>query len=184
MDPTRVQAIRDWPTPTSRRHLQRFLGFANFYRRFIKGYSSVAAPLHLLTSSLRSFFWGPEAEEAFLELKRRFTEAPILIFPDPVRQFVVEVDASGVGVGALLSQVCPEDNRLHPCAFFSRRLSSSERNYPVGERELLAVKLALEEWRHWLEGAEVPFLVWTDHRNLEYLQSAKRLNPDRLDGAF
>ncbi|KAI5085992.1 hypothetical protein C0J45_23069, partial [Silurus meridionalis] len=177
MDPARVQAIRDWPTPTSRRHLQRFLGFANFYRRFVKGYSSVAAPLHLLTSSLRSFFWGPEAEEAFLELKRRFTEAPILIFPDPARQFVVEVDASGVGVGAVLSQVCPEDNRLHPCAFFSRRLSSSERNYPVGERELLAVKLALEEWRHWLEGAEVPFLVWTDHRNLEYLQSAKRLNP-------
>ncbi|KAI5627233.1 hypothetical protein C0J50_13205 [Silurus asotus] len=177
MDPARVQAIWNWPTPTSRRHLQRFLGFANFYRRFVKGYSSVAAPLHLLTSSLRSFFWGPEAEEAFLELKRRFTEAPILIFPDLARQFVVEVDASGVGVGAVLSQVCPKDNRLHPCAFFSRRLSSSERNYPVGERELLAVKLALEEWRHWLEGAEVPFLIWTDHRNLEYLQSAKRLNP-------
>ncbi|KAI5086632.1 hypothetical protein C0J45_23314, partial [Silurus meridionalis] len=146
IDPARVQAIREWPTPTSRRQLQRFLGFANFYRRFVKGYSLVAAPLHLLMTSLHSFFWGPEAEEAFLKLKRRFTEVPILIFPDPARQFVVEVDASGVGVGAVLSQVCPEDDRLHPCAFFSRRLSSSECNYLVGERELLAVKLAWEEW--------------------------------------
>ena len=87
----------------------------------------------------------------------------------------VEVDASDVGVGAVLSQRAVEDGKLHPCAFFSRRLSPAERNYDIGNHELLAVKLALEEWRHWLEGSTVPFLVWTAHKNLEYIQTAKRL---------
>ncbi|KAI3377948.1 hypothetical protein L3Q82_009079 [Scortum barcoo] len=96
--------------------------------------------------------------------------------PDPKLQFIVEVDASNEGVGAVLSQRSPKDNRIHPCAFLSRKLSSAERNYDVGNRELLAIKVALEEWRHWLEGAEQPFLVWTDHKNLGYLNSAKRLN--------
>lgn len=88
----------------------------------------------------------------------------------------MEVDASEVGVGAVLSQRSPADERIHPCAFFSHRLSPSERNYDVGNCELLAIRLALGEWRHWLEGSSVPFIVWTDHRNLEYIRSAKRLN--------
>ena len=96
---------------------------------------------------------------AFNTLNRHFVTAPILRHPDPGQPFVVEVDASDIGVGAILSQRSVEDERLHPCAFFSRRLTSSERNYAVGDRELLAVKLALEEWRHWLEGAEHPFQV-------------------------
>ncbi len=81
-----------------------------------------------------------------------------------------------MGVGAILSQRSPSDNKIHPCAFFPHRLTPSERNYDIGNKELLAVKLALEEWRHWLEGAGVPFLVWTDHKNLEYIRSAKRIN--------
>ena len=96
--------------------------------------------------------------------------------PDPSRQFIVEVDASDTGVGAVLSQRSPKDQRLHPCAYFSRRLSPAEVNYDIGNRELLAVVLALQEWRHWLEGAEHPFVVWTDHKNLSYLRTAKRLN--------
>ncbi|KAK7922179.1 hypothetical protein WMY93_009081 [Mugilogobius chulae] len=95
---------------------------------------------------------------------------------DPSRQFIVEVDASDSGVGAVLSQRCPKDQKVHPCAFFSRRLTPAETNYDIGNRELLAVVLALQEWRHWLEGAELPFIVWTDHKNLSYLRSAKRLN--------
>lgn len=89
---------------------------------------------------------------------------------------MVEVDASDIGVGAVLSQRARSDNKLHPCAFLSRRLSAAERNYDIGNRELLAVKVALEEWRHWLEGAKHPFLIWTDHRNLTYIREAKRLN--------
>lgn len=129
-----------------------------------------------LTSTNKPFQWSPEAEAAFLELKRRFTSARILIQPDVSKQFVVEVDASDSGVGAVLSQRSEEDGKLHPCAFFSRRLTPAERNYDVGNRELLAIKLALEEWRHWLEGTEQPFLVWTDHKNLSYIRGAKRLN--------
>uniref|UniRef100_A0A673AT68 Gypsy retrotransposon integrase-like protein 1 n=1 Tax=Sphaeramia orbicularis TaxID=375764 RepID=A0A673AT68_9TELE len=176
MDPDKVSAVRDWPTPTSRKDVQRFLGFANFYRKFIRGFSSVAAPLHVLTSPKSVFRWNPEADAAFVKLKRAFTSAPILSVLDPARQFVVEVDASDLGVGAVISQRSPKDNRLHPCAFLSRRLSKAESNYDIGNRELLAIKVALEEWRHWLEGTEIPFMIWTDHKNLEYLRSAKRLN--------
>lgn len=156
--------------------MQRFLGFANFYRRFIRNYSSLAAPLTGLTSTKVHFHWTDEAEHAFQSLKDKFTSAPVLIQPDPARQFIVEVDASDTGVGAVLSQRAEVDNKVHPCAFFSRRLCPAERHYDVGNRELLAIKLALEEWRHWLEGAETPFIVWTDHKNLSYLQTAKRLN--------
>uniref|UniRef100_A0A8C7Y9I5 Gypsy retrotransposon integrase-like protein 1 n=1 Tax=Oryzias sinensis TaxID=183150 RepID=A0A8C7Y9I5_9TELE len=175
MDPRKVKAVLEWPRPESRKQLQRFLGFANFYRRFIKNYSKIASPLHALTSSKRSFSWNQEAESAFQDLKQRFTSAPVLCTPDPSKQFIMEVDASDSGIGAVLSQR-GQDNRVHPCAFFSRRLSSSERNYDVGDRELLAIKDALEEWRHWLEGSEKPFVVFTDHKNLEYLRTAKRVN--------
>ncbi|KAL0149320.1 hypothetical protein M9458_055358, partial [Cirrhinus mrigala] len=176
MDPEKIKAVVDWPSPDSRKALQRFLGFANFYRRFIRNYSQLAAPLTALTSPRMAFRWSDAAEAAFANLKRRFVSAPILVTPDPSRQFVVEVDASEVGVGAVLSQRSPSDDKMHPCAFFSHRLSSAESNYDIGNRELLAVKLALEEWRHWLEGSGVPFMVWTDHKNLEYIRTAKRLN--------
>ena len=96
--------------------------------------------------------------------------------PPPLssHSFVVDVDASNDGAGAVLSQHSEKDNKLHPCAFLSQKLSPAERNYDVGNRELLAVKMALEEWRHWLDGAQNPF-VWTDHKNLEYICKAKRL---------
>ncbi len=134
------------------------------------------APLSALTSTKTKFSWSSAAHAAFDDLKSRFTTAPILILPDPSRRFVVEVDASELGVGAVLSQKSPHNNRLHPCAFFLHHLSLSERNYDIGKRELLAVRLALGERRQWLEGMAIPFLVWTDHRNLEYIQSAKCLS--------
>jgi transposase InsO family protein len=176
MDPTKVQAVTGWPVPDSRVALQRFLGFANFYRRFIRNFSQVAAPLTALTSVKSRFEWSRAAQTAFDHLKSLFTSAPILTTPDTSNQFIVEVDASEVGVGAILSQRLSTDGKVHPCAYFSHRLTPSERNYDVGNRELLAIRLALGEWRHWLEGSSVPFIVWTDHRNLEYIRSAKRLN--------
>ncbi len=99
------------------------------------------------------FRWSNAAQTAFTNLKSHFVSAPILIAPDPSRQFVVEVNASEVGVGAVLSQHSLADDKMHPCAFFSHRLTPTEHNYDIGNRELLVVKLALEEWRHWLEGS-------------------------------
>uniref|UniRef100_A0A3B3IPI7 Gypsy retrotransposon integrase-like protein 1 n=1 Tax=Oryzias latipes TaxID=8090 RepID=A0A3B3IPI7_ORYLA len=175
-DPSKIEAVANWAPPDTRKKLQQFLGFANFYRRFIRNYSSIASPLTRLTSTTHPFAWSSEAQQAFDKLKDLFVSAPILIQPDPSRQFIVEVDASDTGVGAVLSQKEASTDKLKPCAYFSRKLSPAERNYDVGNRELLAIKLALEEWRHWLEGAEQPFIVWTDHKNLAYLRSAKRLN--------
>ncbi|KAI4885284.1 hypothetical protein NFI96_013685 [Prochilodus magdalenae] len=98
--------------------------------------------------------WNPQAGSAFEELKRRFTTAPLLQHPDPTKPFVVEVDASNVGVGAVLSQRSGEPPKLRPVAYFSHKLSPAERNYGIGDKELLAIKLAFDEWRHWLEGAQ------------------------------
>lgn len=146
---------------------------SNFYRRFVWNYSQVAFPLTRLTSTKCPFTWSPEADAAFKKLKHLFATAPILIQIDPNKQFIVAVDASDIGVGEVLSQTAGPSLKLQPCAYFSRRLTPAKRNYDVGDRELLAVKLALEEWRHLLEGTEQPFVVWTDHKNLTYLRNAK-----------
>ncbi len=172
-----MEAIRTWPIPSTIKELQRFLGFSNFYRRFIQNYSTLTSPLtNLLHNKPKSLSWSPAANDAFESLKEAFTQAPILVHPDPQSSFIVEVDASTTGVCAILSQQQGNPEKLHPCAF-SRKLSLAERNYDIGNRELLAIKLALEEWRHWLEGAQHPFTVLTDHKNLQYLKEAKRLNP-------
>ncbi|KAL0152980.1 hypothetical protein M9458_051733 [Cirrhinus mrigala] len=177
MDEKKVNAVLNWPRPTTLKELQRFLGFSNFYRRFIRQFSSVAAPLTAMVKKGASrLTWTQPALQAFNDLRLRFSTAPILHHPDPDKPFVVEVDASSTGVGAVLSQRQGDPPKLFPCAYFSHKLSSAEKNYDVGNRELLAIKLALEEWRHWLEGAKHPFTVLTDHKNLEYLRTAKLLN--------
>jgi len=117
MHSAKVSAVAEWLTPDSRKKVQQFLGFANFYRRFIRGFSTIDAPLHALTSPQVRFNWVPEVKEAFQTLKRRFTSAPILNLPDPQCQFVVEVDASNEAIGAVLSQWSVVDGKMHPCTF-------------------------------------------------------------------
>ncbi|KAK3531891.1 hypothetical protein QTP70_034396 [Hemibagrus guttatus] len=144
---TKVRAVTEWPNPTMTKELQRFLELGNFYRRFIRNYSSVAGPLtSLLRGKPRRLSWSDQAQVAFS--KDSFTMAPILRHPDPDLPFVVEVDASSCGIGAMLSQRHGVPGKLHPCAFFFRKLTVAEANYNVGNRELLSIKAALEEWRH------------------------------------
>ena len=114
MDPAKVSAVTSWPVPGKCKQLQRFLGFANFYQRFIRGFSSIASPLSAITSSKASFRWTDEAQGAFDTLKTRFSTAPILQIPEPEHQFIVEVDASSVGMGAVLSQCSSVDQKIHP----------------------------------------------------------------------
>lgn len=115
VDSEKISGVTEWPQPTTRKQLQRFIGFANFFWRFIKDFSRVAAPLTKLTSI--PFTWTPKAEAAFQALKTLFSSASILIQPDPSWQFVVEVDVSDTGVGAVLSQRHESTQKLHPCAF-------------------------------------------------------------------
>ncbi|KAI2644730.1 Transposon Tf2-6 polyprotein [Labeo rohita] len=177
MDESKVNAVRNWPLPKTLKELQRFLGFSNFYRRFIRNFSTVAAPLTAMVKRGNTRLnWSPDALRAFQDLRQRFTTAPILHHPDPQQPFIVEVDASSTGVGAMLLQSQGQPSKTYPCAFYSHKLSPAEKNYDVGNRELLAIKLALEEWRHWLERARHPFVILTDHKNLEYLRTAKVLN--------
>ncbi|KAL0168471.1 hypothetical protein M9458_036693, partial [Cirrhinus mrigala] len=185
MDEGKVEAIKAWSRPTTIKELQLFLGSSNLYRRFIHIYICITAPLtNLLKGKPKSLSWTSEATSAMKTLQQAFTSAPLLVHPDPQKPFVVKVDALTSGVGAVLSQQQGNPPQLHPCAFFSRKLSPAEQNYDIGNGELLAIKLALEEWRHWLEGARHPFVVYVDHRNLEYLQEAKRLNPRQARSAL
>jgi hypothetical protein len=175
MDPVKVEAVSEWPMPTNKKEVQSFLGFTNFYRRFIHDFSHHGWLLFDLTGSAE-WHWGKEQEEAFQKLKDAITSKPVLIFPNETRPFRVEADSSDVATGAILSQQSTEDGKWHLVAFLSKSLSAVERNYEIHDKEMLAIIQALSEWRHFLEGAHHKFEIWTDHKNLEYFMTAKRLN--------
>src|ERR1700733_1281847 len=176
MDPVKVAGVAEWPTPTNKKEVQSFLGFTNFYRRFIANFSHHARPLFNLTKKEVAFTWGEEERSAFDTLKGMVTSAPVLILSQTDRPFRIEADGSGVATGAVLSQVSPEDEKWHPVAFLSKSLSEVERNYEIHDLEMLAIIRALEEWRHYLEGAQHKVEIWTDHKSLEYFRAAQKLN--------
>eukprot|EP00731_Ephydatia_muelleri_P007275 Em0003g1523a len=138
VDPDKVGKVASWPVPQSAQQVQQFLGFANYYRRFIQGFAEVAKPLHRLTEHAVNFSWTAECQEAFENLRSRLTRAPILAFPDYTLPFVLDTDASDLGIGAVLSQVSSLGQE-QVVAYGSRLLSKAERNYSVTRRELLAV---------------------------------------------
>jgi transposase InsO family protein len=175
MDPTKVQTILDWKTPQSVRDVQCFLGFANFYRKFIKDYSKIVLPLTQLTQKDQVFIWSTNANSAFEGLKQAFTSAPILIHVDPAKRFVLEADASDFALGSVLSQT-GDDGRLHPVAFHSRKFEPAEINYEIHDKELLAIVDSFQQWRQFLEGSAEQVIVYNDHKNLTYFQSARVLN--------
>ena len=175
MNPKKVEAVLDWPTPRTVKEIQSFLGFANFYRRFIEGYSRISAPLTELTRKERQFDWTPRAQEAFEELKERFTQAPVLAVFDPEQEITMETDASDFAIGACLSQK-QKDGTLRPVAYYSRKMTPAELNYDVHDKELLAIVIAFEQWRVYLEGSKYPVAVQTDHKNLTTFTTTKILN--------
>ena len=125
MDPVKVKGIRDWPTPNLIKDIRSFLGFCNFYRPFIKGFSTIARPLNELTRKNTEWKWETPQQQAFTTLKQRVTSEPILTHPDPDKQYTLEVDASGFALGAVLSQR-GNDGKLHPISYYSRMLTEAE----------------------------------------------------------
>jgi len=177
MSDDKVQAVLHWKTPESLTEVQSFLGFANFYRRFILNYSWVARPLTELTKKEqgKEWAWNQEAEAAFRELKNRFTTAPVLAHFDPREPVIIETDASDFALGAVLSQRNKE-GRLHPVALHSRKFQPAEINYEIHDKELLAIVDAFKHWRRYCEGATHQVQVFSDHHNLEYFTTTKVLN--------
>ena len=175
MDPTKITAIQEWETPRNAREIQSFIGFANFYRRFIKDFSKIALPLTKQTRKNVPFEWVQEAEQAFQTLKNAFISSPVLQHFDPDLPCTVETDASDHACGGVLFQPNHEGT-LQPVAYFSKRHSPAESNYEIYDKELMAIVRAFEEWRPELEGSPKSIDIITDHRNLEYFMSSKQLS--------
>ena len=174
MDNAKIQVIRDWPTPRRVKDVQSFLGFANFYRRFIASYSDITIPLTRLTHKDAPWVWSSQCEDAFQLLKAAFTSAPILHHFEPSLPPVVETDASDYAIAGVFL-VRTDDGDIHPVAFYSRTLSGAELNYDTHDKELLAVFEAFKVWRHYLESPHHTIDVVTDHKNLEYFSTTKVL---------
>jgi len=176
MSPGKIEAVLAWETPCLVTEVQSFLGFANFYRRFIKDYSRVAKPMTELTKKTKKKWeWTEEAERAFRELKERFTSAPILAHFDAQQPVIIETDASDFAIGAVLSQR-DKEGQLHPVAFHSRKFQPAEINYKIHNKELLAIVDAFKHWRRYCEWATHQIQVLSDHQNLEYFTTTKVLN--------
>ena len=194
MDPAKVEAVLNWETPNSVKDVQCFLGFANFYRRFIHKYSHICQPLFNLlckpenqepenTSSTEPagkakkskiaapFIWSSECEKVFNQLKTAFTSAPILCHFDSDFETILECDASDYVVFGILSQkhAHPDTGKLilHPVAFMSEKMSPAECNYGIGDKELLPIVVALEKWHIYLHQLPQTFTIMTDHHNLQ-----------------
>ena len=175
MEKVKVKGVLEWPTPKCVKDVQKFLGLANYYRRFIESFALIARPLHDMVKKDKKWDWTGKQEEAFKELKKRFTEEPVLVAPDIDKKMRMEVDASDYATGGVLSMECG-DGLWRPVAFLSKSLNEMERNYEIHDKEMLAIIRGLETWRYLLEGAQYKFEIWTDHKNLEYFMKAQKLN--------
>ena len=179
-DPEKVEAITNWEPPTSVKGVQSFLGFCNFYRRFINGYSRLAKPLFQLTAKGTQWTWNHAEQGAFDALKNTLASTPLLAMYDPARETRVETDASDGVVGGVMSQRSPTDGNWHPIAYFSKTMLPAETRYEIHDKEMLAVVRCMLAWTAELQGLEQPFTVFTDHRALEYFSTKRKLNSRQI----
>src|SRR5258708_3014456 len=175
MDPVKVQGVTDWPQPAKVKDVQSFIGFMDFYQRFICNFSEIAHPLHVLTWKSKDWSWGAAEQQAFDMLKSAITSAPTLAFPSKSSPFCLECDASNFTTGAILLQQ-QEDGLFHLIGFMSKSFSDMERKYQIQKKEMVVIMDGLEEWRHFLKGSNQKFEIHRDHKNLSYFQEAHKLN--------
>lgn len=176
----KLDVIKEWPRPTNVNEVRRFLGLATYYRRFVKDFAKIAVALHNLTKEadeelrkqkFRPITWTEQCEVAFIRLKEALVNAPVLVQPDRAKPFMIETDASEWAIGFVLCQV-GDDGKIHPVAFDGRKLKGAELNYPVHEKELLAIKEALRTWDRYLENGTRTTVI-TDHEGLQYLTTTR-----------
>jgi hypothetical protein len=160
-DPAKIQSVESWPVPQNLKELRGFLGLTGYYRKFIKHYAIISQPLTQLLRKGVHFLWTSDTEVAFQTLKRALITAPVLALPSFTEQFVIETDACDVGIGAVLSQ------SGHPLAYVSRALGPRNKGLSVYEKEYLAILLAVQQWRPYLQAGE--FIIRTDHKSLSHL---------------
>jgi len=165
MQKKKVEGVLNWPAPRNVKEVQKFLGLTNYYKRFIKDFARIVALLYVLVRKEQKWKWEKEQEEAFEKLKAEFTTEPVLAILDINREMRVEADASDYATEGVLSTKC-EDGKWRPVAFIFKLLNTTERNYEIHDKEMLAVIRCLEAWRHYLEGAKLEFEIWTDYKNL------------------
>ncbi len=182
MDHVKVQGVNGWQRPKTLTELRGWMGFINFYRRFIKGFSKIARVLNELTKKGVPWEWTEEREEAFQTLKRLICEEPVLLMPKLDQPFELEVDASNYAIGATVNQR-DEYDQWHPVAYYSTTLSETERNYNIYDKELLAVVKSLCHWRTYLAGVPHQIVIHTDHSNLLYWKEPRKISR-RIAGEF
>lgn len=173
MDPKKIEVLAEWPTPRNKKDVQQFLGFINFYRRFVCNFSRMATPLNRLCGSV-PWSWSTADNDAFLALRAAGVSGPVLALPLDDALFRVEADSSGYTTGAVLSQ--QQGDAWRPVAFLSKSLNEIERNYEIHDRELLSIMHALAEWRRYLHGSPEAFDIFSDHKNLQYFMTLQKLN--------
>ena len=174
MDPVKLKAIQDWPLPRTVKDVQKFLGFCNFYRQFVKDYSQIARPLFNLTKKGEPWNWTTNCNTAFETLRQTMITSPVLMLPDHEKPFTLITDASDYTTGAILEQ---KDalGRSHPIAYFSKSLQPAERNYEIHDKELLAIIHALKHFRHYIQGSPHVTTILSDHANLKYFTTKQTL---------
>jgi hypothetical protein len=175
MDPRKIKTIVEWQPPRTVSDVKSFTGFAGFYRRWIKDFSRILAPITALERKETVFNWTEECQTAFDSLKAAFTTEPVLKHFDWEKPAVLETDASDYVCAGVLSQH-DDEGILHPIAFYSKKMTPAECNYEIYDKELLAIVRCLEEWSAELEMSQEVVKVLCDHRNLEYFMSTKKLN--------
>src|SRR6266404_2557477 len=163
MDLMKVHGVTEWPTPMKVKEVQSFLGFVNFYQKFIHNFSNIASPLYTLTHKTQQWVWGSPEQEAFDALKKAVTSTPVLTFPSQSSRFHLECNASNFATRAVLSQA-QADGTHQPIAFMSKGFSDVECNYQIHNKEMLAIMCALDKWCHFLEGATEKFMILMDHK--------------------
>jgi hypothetical protein len=177
IDPSKVEVILNWPKPNTVTEVRSFLGATQYWRKFIANFSSIAAPLHALTSVKKVFHWGDVQQKAFDALKQKISSTPVLALPDLRQPFEIQTDASDYAMGAVLMQ------HGKPISFHSEIFNGVVTNYPTYDKELYALVQSVKKWKHYLMGKET--IIHTDHQPLQYLQSQSKLQQSRhfqMDG--